>query len=164
MSNTPRLCYVDRPWAYFTTQPITKQWGDDWDDAPYEHNAGTPYEPCWHNDPDRRNKQRAGVGPDELCRCTACVRDWNDDGTPKWEVTKVAFDAPAFATPEDFSLNSSFSVEQINAGAVAWLFSRSIAIHAGCTLRNFKRLITEGGGTVYLPSKRGAKVAREMMQ
>lgn len=26
-----RLCYVSRPWAYFTTQSLDKQWGDDWD-------------------------------------------------------------------------------------------------------------------------------------
>ena len=36
------LCYVDAPWAYFTTRRLSEQWGDDWDDAPYEHNAGTP--------------------------------------------------------------------------------------------------------------------------
>ena len=39
-----KLCYVRGPWAWFTTQPVTEQWGDDWDDAPYEHNAGSPYE------------------------------------------------------------------------------------------------------------------------
>jgi len=38
------LCYVDGSKAYFTTAPLDKQWGDDWNDAPYEHNAGTPYE------------------------------------------------------------------------------------------------------------------------
>ncbi len=39
-----RLCYVNGTRAYFTTQPLATQWGDDWDDAPYEHNAGEPYE------------------------------------------------------------------------------------------------------------------------
>ena len=39
-----RLCYVSGCWAYFTTQPLEVQQGDDWDDAPYEHNAGEPYE------------------------------------------------------------------------------------------------------------------------
>jgi hypothetical protein len=43
---TFRLCYVDDGFtAYFTTQELEKQWGDDWNDAPYEHNAGTPYTP-----------------------------------------------------------------------------------------------------------------------
>lgn len=30
---------------YFTTQDLQDQWGDDWNDAPYEHNAGEPYYP-----------------------------------------------------------------------------------------------------------------------
>lgn len=37
------LCYVEGRAAYFTTAPLQEQWGDDWNDAPYEHNAGTPY-------------------------------------------------------------------------------------------------------------------------
>jgi len=41
-----KLCYVDDyNTAYFTNVPLSKQWGDDWDDAPYEHNAGLPYDP-----------------------------------------------------------------------------------------------------------------------
>lgn len=39
----PVLCFVKDCWAYFTTKPLSEQWGDDWNDAPYEHNAGTPY-------------------------------------------------------------------------------------------------------------------------
>ena len=40
----PVLCYVKGPWAYFTTQELSKQTGDGWDDAPYEDNASPPYE------------------------------------------------------------------------------------------------------------------------
>lgn len=36
------LCYVDGHRLYFT-ESLKHQWGDDWDDAPYEHNAGRPY-------------------------------------------------------------------------------------------------------------------------
>lgn len=39
-----RLCFVQYGKAYFTSQDVHKQWGDDWDDAPYEHNAGEPYQ------------------------------------------------------------------------------------------------------------------------
>lgn len=39
-----KLCFVEDNIAYFTNQSLSKQWGDDWNDAPYEHNAGTPYE------------------------------------------------------------------------------------------------------------------------
>ena len=48
MTNEPVLCYISNNFAYFTTRALSKQWGDDWDDAPYEHNAGTPYGP--HNE------------------------------------------------------------------------------------------------------------------
>jgi hypothetical protein len=40
----PILCYTKGCWAYFTTQKLSEQWGDDWNDAPYEYNAGLPYE------------------------------------------------------------------------------------------------------------------------
>ena len=33
--------------AYFTPVSLDEQWGDDWDDAPYEHNAGIPYDCIW---------------------------------------------------------------------------------------------------------------------
>lgn len=38
-----KLCYVENNFAYFTNLPLDEQWGDDWDDTPYEHNAGEPY-------------------------------------------------------------------------------------------------------------------------
>ena len=44
-----KLCYVDNfdysrygGFLYFTDD-FEHQWGDDWDDAPYQHNAGEPY-------------------------------------------------------------------------------------------------------------------------
>ena len=39
-----KLCYCTDNWAYFTDLPLDKQWGDDWNDAPYEHNAEEPYD------------------------------------------------------------------------------------------------------------------------
>jgi len=42
-----RLCYAEGDWSegklYFT-EKFDDQWGDDWNDVPYEHNAGQPYE------------------------------------------------------------------------------------------------------------------------
>ncbi len=38
-----KLCYLENSIMYFTSD-IDNQWGDDWDDRPYEHNAGPPYE------------------------------------------------------------------------------------------------------------------------
>lgn len=34
------------PLVYFTTGDPRAEWGDDWDDAPWEHNAGHPYMNC----------------------------------------------------------------------------------------------------------------------
>lgn len=38
-----KLCYFKDGSAYFYKGNIKEVWGDDWDDAPYEHNAGEPY-------------------------------------------------------------------------------------------------------------------------
>jgi len=38
-----KLCLVLGGWAYFTTQDLDEQWGDDWNDSPYWCNAGEPY-------------------------------------------------------------------------------------------------------------------------
>ena len=40
-----KLCYLENNIMYFTSD-IENQWGDDWDDRPYEHNAGKPYQIC----------------------------------------------------------------------------------------------------------------------
>ena len=121
----PVLCYVDGAWAYFTTQSLDKQWGDDWNDAPYEHNAGTPYY-------DYENISK----PKE----------------PRWRIIKVAFDG-GLSTPGGGEMNSSYSVEQINRHEIAWLRDRwgnsGIVIHAGTPLSEFKALIRKAGGAVY---------------
>lgn len=130
-NNPPVLCYVTNNWAYFTTQKLQHQWGDDWDDAPYEHNSGTPYE---FQDHDRK------------------------EGRQPWEITKVAWDGD-FEAPCSGHCNSHFSVEAINSGAVAWLRScvwksgPTVAIPAGTTLERFIELITSNGGSVYLKSR-----------
>lgn len=120
-----KLCYVSGDWAFFTTQEVSEQWGDDWNDAPYEHNAEEPYE--W-----RANSEK-----------------------PYWEIKSVAFRAN-LDQPCDGHSNSPFSVEDINAGAIAWLRSASyqqkkVFIPAGTTLADFISTIHECGGQVFLP-------------
>lgn len=128
MSANAVLCYVKDNFAYFTTQPLSEQWGDDWDDAPYEHNAGEPYDFHEHD-------REAGRKP--------------------WEIVKVAFGGP-LETPDDGCVNSRWSVKQINAGCVAWLATPSwsgaplVAIPAGTTLAQFCYLVEQAGGEVYL--------------
>lgn len=133
--NEFRLCYVENGWAWFTTQDVRKQWGDDWNDAPYEHNAGEPY---------------------------AWMSYMGERGTELYSLLKVAFDGP-LETPDAWHLNSPWSVEQINSGAVAWLVTArytsgpQVAIPAGTTLAEFIELVKRAGGKVYLP--RGVEVA-----
>lgn len=124
-----KLCYVNGPWAFFTTQELKYQWGDDWDDAPYEHNAGTPYT---YGDHDAK------------------------DGRQPWEILKIAVEGP-LNTPSDFASggNSPYSVNDINAGAVAWLATdkwakEKVVIPAGCDVETFKALVKKAGGKVYV--------------
>lgn len=151
MSSEPILCYVDLPWCYFTTQSLNRQWGDDWNDGPWEHNSGPPYTPCWHNEP----QYVAARG--RLCDCKACEGEWLPDGSPAWTITRVAIDAHMLVTPDDGHLNSPYSVEDINAGAVPWLRTNKwhegdpVVIMAGTPFAAFCELVKRAGGTVYLP-------------
>jgi len=132
-----KLCYVEGNIAYFTTQDLDKQWGDDWDDAPYEHNAGLPYLPSVYYYADGRSEKN--------------IRDWNKDGTPKWEIIKVMFEADLY-TPCNNAINSPYSVQDINNGKVAWLksFNKEFYIYAGVSIKEFKRLVELSGGNIYL--------------
>lgn len=130
--NDHRLCFVEGPWAYFTTKELSKQWGDDWNDAPYEHNAGPPYR--WREETDAK----LGLVP--------------------WEIVKVAWDGP-LVPPCEGHVNSPYSVEEINRGAVAWLRSDhhsrgKILIPAGTTLHEFFSLVEAAGGHVYVERSR----------
>lgn len=130
---TEKLCYVYGNTAYFTTQALSDQWGDDWDDAPYEHNAGRPYSPSIYYYADGTQKKSE--------------RDWNADGSPKWTILKAKFTG-AFRQPCDGVINSEYSVEQINSGAVPWLSVPFAGLYAGASLAEFREFIRRAGGTV----------------
>lgn len=126
-----KLCYIcprDR-FAWFTSLPLELQWGDDWNDAPYEHNAGDPY---------NEHKEDGKYLPHHL--------------------VKVAWDGP-WSTPADLAgSNSSWSVQGINRGCVAWLVpdgwgakDDARPIHAGASLTGFIEAVEQSGGSVYLP-------------
>lgn len=134
------LCYVKEPWnrdehqhrtAYFTTRNLADQWGDDWNDAPYDCNAGTPY--LW--DPEHDGVQR-GLG--------------------RWSVFEVGFTGP-FDTPAGIAFNTPFSVQDVNRGIVAWLWCddpaderrvpEQIVVRAGVALDQFRELVVRAGGT-----------------
>lgn len=125
----PVLCYVSGWQAYFTTRELSEQWGDDWNDAPYEHNAGTPYGPS-------KSFSRLVDGV------------WSsgtqyDGDRPGWTITRVVFDGQGWQTPSEGHINSPYSVQDINASAVPWLWNPETrkAIPAGTKLSEFGKLV-----------------------
>ena len=104
------------------TDNFKNQWGDDWDDKPYEHNADPPYE--YSEDlPAEYNKYRGHLA-------MAC---WFD---PSYEV----------GLPRDNFLNSPYSVEDINLGAVAWLFKRGFGgLMGGATIEEAREWCKKAG-------------------
>lgn len=134
------LCYVDPDSreAYFTTLPLDQQWGDDWNDAPYEHNAGTPYGPAESYSAYNRETGQWEKGSDYI------------GGKPAWMIIVVDFDAPLDMPCSD-QLNSNYSVQGINEREIPWLRSSSfsdgemVEIWAGTPLHEFLRVINRVG-------------------
>lgn len=162
------LCYIEEPFAYFTTLSLEEQWGDDWNDAPTEHNSGPPYVP-------HESQFSEGI---------------------YWEVYRIAYEAPYLAlpyhrAPEDLPpledtrrIDSGtapgcareglpdprhpyfepdpthFSVREINAGVTPWLWGwsplveeedKELCIWAGEGFEEFSRKVALASGEVLVP-------------
>jgi hypothetical protein len=125
-----RLCYVENDVAYFTTcEPLDRQWGDDWNDAPYEHNAGAPYE--WH--------EQSRVPKYEIFK----VVFYGDYRRPCDGVTNSAY------CVQDINLGSVAWLAPECYGFTGKTLPRPIP--AGTTLEDFAQTVTEDGGTIYWP-------------
>lgn len=118
MEEEYKLCYVEGQKAYFTSN-FEKQWGDDWNDRPYEDNAEEPYEHYF------QNKKEIPIYIETLYFET---NDWNE------------------RKPCDVG---RFSVEEINKGAVAWIITDKFCIRAGTTMKDFIDIVTKNGGTIW---------------
>lgn len=121
------LCFISQheSRAVFTTAPLGSQWGDDWNDAPYEHNCGDPYE--WRP----------------------------SDKKPPYALYEVYFktdmETPA---QKAWGGNSLYSVEMINNRETPWLSGEGKApIYAGVSIAEFKRIIKANGGTIFVPEE-----------
>lgn len=117
-----KLCYVRGNLAYFTSVEVSKAWGDDWNDAPYEHNAGEPY--------DEFVSAKVFFEASEL---------WTPDeffrgGNSPWSVQDI--NKGLFPW-----LQTSRYVE---GGEI-------VRFYAGILLENFVWSIEDNGGTIYLP-------------
>lgn len=126
-----KLCYVKNGKAWFTSN-FENQWGDDWDDAPYEHNAGEPYTEDY-------KQESLGV---ENGRAIY----------PEIPMKTLYFELPNYYLyePCDMCLNSPYSVKDINQGAIAWIHTPDFNINAGTTIEDFITIIEKFGGKLYL--------------
>ena len=132
-----RLCFIKGNVLYFTDN-FEKQWGDDWDDAPYEHNAGEPY--VWEDDwtPEQNRKHGHGhiryiayVNGYGVCELKDCYR------CNERIICNLYFGR---------NINSPYSVEAINKGAAAWLYHETAGgLYAGATLEEAGKWLTVAG-------------------
>lgn len=116
-----KLCYIDGQKAFFTDN-FEEQWGDDWNDAPYEHNAGDPYNHYY------KDKQEYPIN-----------------------LVELYFEIPRYwlYLPCDHFTNSPYSVEAINKGAIAWIHTDDFNIQAGTSLKDFIDIILKNGGSIW---------------
>jgi hypothetical protein len=120
MIRDAKLCFVYGPWAWFTTRDLSDQCGDDWDDAPYEHNASCPY----GSDDEHLVFQVAYEGP--------FVEPDDAHHNSPYSVEQINRKAMPWLRTEP------------------WLHKQEVQIPAGTTFREFIRLIYSAGGTVYV--------------
>lgn len=126
-NNKYKLCYIKNDSVYFTSREISKQWGDDWNDIPYEHNAGSPYMPS-----------QTDIENNDI-----------------WNIYVLKIDS-VLKQPCDGTINSQYSVEMINNKIVPWLQSSNnmISIYAGTSLSDFIEMFKINNiGKIYLPYK-----------
>lgn len=111
------LCYYDLSHAYFTTQSLDKQWGDDWDDQPYEHNAGRPYNFDRH---DIKAKRKP------------------------WEIVSIMLPDVHDSAPCFGHRNSPYCVKRINRiKPIPWFRIDDKPIYAGTSLRQVLDLLQQ---------------------
>lgn len=126
-----KLCYIDGNKAWFTSN-FEHQWGDDWNDAPYEHNAEQPYD-HW----------------------SGLIEDNEDMFKRKWKKHTIKhktlyFEIPYYSyLPCDNFLNSPYSVEDINKNKVPWIKTEDFKIVAGTSIEIFKAIVKQYGGKIY---------------
>ena len=112
--------------------------GDDWNDRPYECNAGDPYDSWSELIEDNEDiwKRKFKDHPIKHKIIYFEINDWS---------TRL---------PCDNYLNSPYSVEDINKQGVPWIHTDKFNIFAGTTYENFIDIIEHNGGKVYLEKEK----------
>lgn len=126
-----KLCYVDRfteGLAWFADCDPEGVWGDDFNDAPYEHNAGHPYS-----------------------------YRYKDGEKHDVDFIYIHYSGSYLTPAQHAQGNSRYSVEMINLKHVAWLTvdqwvsnpANYPPIFAGATTQEFCDTILKTGGMIY---------------
>lgn len=120
-------------YAYFTPLSLKDQWGDDWNDSPYDCNAEIPY--------DIVIDDSETTSPDiNVARKTHEIT-----------IIQVPFAIKSYNTmfPKDWSENIPFCVDDINNGAIAWIYDnnsanhKSVCVYAGINPFDFIQKLEE---------------------
>ena len=122
------LCYIDENKAWFTAD-WENQWGDDWNDRPYECNAGEPYEHNYHA-PEQGVKDGRGIYPEIKHKTLYFDFPWRIDARRPCDMGR-------------------FSVEDINRGVVAWLSGDNFVIPAKTSYEDFIKIVKDNEGKIY---------------
>lgn len=111
--------------------------GDDWDDVPYEHNAEPPYD------------EWTEIIEDKSGTCETWSKKLKRH---KILLKTLYFEFPYewIKLPCDNYINSPYSVEDINRGAVAWIVGEKFVIHAKTTFEDFIKIVEDNNGIIYL--------------
>lgn len=155
------LCYIEGNFAYFTDN-LEKQWGDDWGDKPYEHNAGEPYE---HHDTKvvKVAFESYLETPAELAGLNSnySVEDINNKKTP-WLSGNKGF---SMREIEEFTGKSWKELmenepirfyEELNKviAEMKKVMNNKVKIYAGTTLTNFVQVILKNNGEIFMKIER----------
>lgn len=112
--------------------------GDDWNDKPYEHNAGSPYDEWTEIIEDK----------------SEVIETYSRKAKRhKIELKELFYEFPHewVKLPCDSYTNSPYSVADINRGAVDWITGEKFVIHAKTTYEDFIKIVEENNGVIYLP-------------
>lgn len=146
-----KLCFVktlDSDCAhvlFFTPFDARNITGDDWDNAPYEHNASEPYYARLGTYKDAHNKKETTFVLEDIDKQLVKVVIYSDENV-------------ALISPCSYAFNSEYSVDDINNGAVPWVgvewYDNGIRyeekIMANTT---YKEVVEKLSNVVYLPKE-----------
>ncbi len=123
VSSAYKLCLVQGDCAWFTTQELKSQWGDDWGESGYEIAAGPPHQYTKYD---------------------------KEDSLEPWQIARIKFSG-SFLLPHDPPAPKSWSVKSVNEGLRPWLRgtgTQGTALMAGASVEEFCQFVLGEGGQI----------------